>query len=107
MYINDIIVIKIMRILQTYKRRTIAAILGDIEQEFSHINDILYEVRLIKTTLDNNGKVRPTEIKNLIDTLDAGLPAYTLVRKIVLDNINDFVRKVFQRLLSDVEGYDG
>lgn len=104
--VSDNIIMGLIRSIQRLKDKCIAAILTDVEIEFEHEENIRLRANKLLDDLRLNGKVSSDELVYLLEKLDSQLPNYTVVRKVVLDGINDFARNVFQNLLGEeVEGY--
>lgn len=97
----------IMRLVNRLKKKFIAKILTDIEAEFQNMHIIARRVSRIRAQMDTRDAIDTKELLMLLDQLEKQLPAYAIVRKIVLDNLNEFARNIFQVVLGDdVEGYD-
>jgi len=103
---NDDTILKYIRDIQYLKKKCLAVILSDVEKEFDYEKTIRMRARKLNDDIQLYGKVSTDELILLLDQLDTQLPAYAVVRKIVLDSINDFARNIFSNLLGEVEGYD-
>lgn len=97
--------IQLMRIVQKLKRKFIAKTLSDIEAEFEHSEVLCRRVGMLKTEADAKGAINTDLLMRTFDDFSTQMPDYPVVRKIVLDNFNEFSRNIFQALLGDVEGY--
>lgn len=98
-------VIQLMRIVQKLKRKFIAKTLSDIETEFEHSDTLTRRIGMLKAEADARGTINTDMLMRTFDDFGSQMPAYPVVRKIVLDNFNEFSRNIFQALLGDVEGY--
>lgn len=104
--VSDNIIIGLIRSIQKLKDKCLATVLTAVEMEFEHEEDTRLRANKLLDDIRQDGKVSSDELVYLLEKLDAQLPNYTVVRKIVLDGINDFARNVFQNLLGEeVEGY--
>jgi len=104
--VNDSIIIGLIRKIQKLKGVCLATALTAVETEFKHEEDIRLRANKLSDDLRLNGKVSTDELVYLLEKLDSQLPNYAVVRKVVLDSINDFTRNIFQNLLGEeVEGY--
>jgi len=98
-------VIQLMRVVQKLKKKFIAKSLSDIEAEFEHSATLMRRVGLVKAEVDARGAINTDMLLRTLEDFDDHMPEYAVVRKIVLDNFNEFSRNIFQALLGDVEGY--
>ena len=105
MYLNGSDAIQIMRLVQKLKKKFIAKALTDIEAEFTHSDSMEKRVSNIRSEIDNRGAINTNDLRRLLDEFDNQMPEYFIIRKVVLDNFNEFSRNIFQALLGDVEGY--
>lgn len=104
--VSDSVIIGLIRNIQQLKDKCLATVLTAVETEFEHEDDIRLRANKLSDDLRLNGKVNSDELVYLLEKLDARLPSYELVRKVILDGINDFARNIFQNLLGEeVEGY--
>lgn len=105
MYLDGNQAIQIMRVVQRLKRKFIAKTLSDIEEEFQHADTVTNRVRTLRHEAEAKGAVNSDMLMRVLTDLDNQMPDYQVVRKIVLDNFNEYSRNIFQALLGDVEGY--
>lgn len=97
--------IKLMRIVQKLKRKFIAKTLSDIESEFGHSDALSRRMDLLRAEANAKGAINTDSLMRVLENFDTQMPDYQVIRKIVLDNFNEFSRNIFQALLGDVEGY--
>lgn len=105
MNIDGVDAIALMRVVQRLKRKFIAKTLSDIEAEFAHLDALCRRVAALKAEVDSRDAINTTALIRMLNDFDTQTPDYAVVRKIVLDNFNEFARNIFQALLGDVEGY--
>lgn len=105
MYLSGNDAIEIMRLVQKLKKKFIAKALTDIEAEFTHSDSMGRRVGRLRSEIDTRGVVNTNDLIRLLDEINEQMPEYYIVRKVVLDNFNEFSRNIFQALLGDVEGY--
>lgn len=104
--VSDNIIMGLIRSIQKLKDKCLAAILTDVEAEFQHEDNIRLRANKLSDDLRLNGRVSSDELVYLLEMIDRKLPSYSIIRKILLDSINDFARNIFQSLLGEeVEGY--
>ena len=103
---NGLEAIKLMRVVQRLKKKFIAKTLADIELEFQHAPTLGRRAAMLKTEANTKGAINTDMLMRMLDDFDDNMPEYAIIRKIVLDNFNEFARNIFQALLGDeVEGY--
>ncbi len=98
-------VIQLMRVVQKLKKKFIAKSLSDIEAEFEYSDTLKRRVGSVKSEVDAKGAINTDMLLRTLEDFDQHMPEYVVVRKVVLDNFNEFSRNIFQALLGDVEGY--
>ena len=97
--------IQLMRVVQKLKKKFIAKSLSDIEAEFEHSDTLVRRAGMVKAEIDAKGAINTDMLLRTLEDFDHNMPEYAVVRKVVLDNFNEFSRNIFQALLGDVEGY--
>ena len=95
----------LMKTINRLKKKYLAVLLSDIEREYRWVDTIRKDAAGIKQTLNDDGRIDTYKLKYLLDRIDTQLPSYYMTRKIVLDNVNEYVRNILQALLGDIEGY--
>jgi hypothetical protein len=105
MQVNDGVIMSLIRGIQQLKNQCLAMILTDTEAEFEYEDNIRLRANKLLDDLRLNGKVSSDELVFLLEMLDSQLPSYAVIRKTILDGINDLARNIFQSLLGEVEGY--
>ena len=104
--VSDNVIMGLIRGIQKLKDKCLAAILTDVEAEFQYEDGIRLRANKLSDDLRLNGKVSSDELVYLLEMLDKQLPNYSVIRKVLLDSINDLARNIFQNLLGEeVEGY--
>ena len=98
-------VLGLARLINRLKRKYIAIILSDIEQEFKWEKTAQEYSKELRNQLDTYGVVDTDDLVLLLNMVDSQLPSFFTVRKVILDNINELARNVLQALLGDIEGY--
>jgi len=95
----------VMRTVNKLKKKYLAIILSNVEQEYRWVESIRKDAAAINVTLADDGRVDTYKLKLLLENIDTRLPSYYMTRKTILDNVNEFVRNILQALLGDIEGY--
>lgn len=97
-------ILGLMRLVNRLKNKFLAIILTDIEEEFKWEEELKQHANTLRVQA-KAGKVDTTSLLYLLDRIDTQMPTYFMVRKTVLDGLNEFVRNIYQVTLGDVEGY--
>ncbi len=106
MQMSDLALLRIMRHIQRHKGRCIAGSLDGIEKEFEWEQMLVTRSKKLLDDINSRGTVNTDELVLFLERVKSGSPSYIVVRKIVLDSINDLIRNIFQVLLGDdIEGY--
>lgn len=98
-------ILYLMKAINKLKKKYIAILLSDVEREYRWVEKVKKDAADIRKTLDEDGRVDTYKLKYILDSIDTQLPSYYMTRKLILDNINEFVRNILQALLGDIEGY--
>jgi hypothetical protein len=102
---KDLEAISLMRLVNRLKKKFIAVILTDIEREFRYVEVMQRQANEISEQIAVGDAINTDKLIYLLERIDAQMPTYYIVRKVVLDNINEFARNIFQALIGDIEGY--
>lgn len=95
----------LMKTINRLKKKYLAVLLSDVEREYRWVEAVRKDAIAIKQSLDDDGRVDTYKLKYLLERIETQLPSYYMTRKIVLDNVNEYVRNILQALLGDIEGY--
>lgn len=95
----------LMKTINRLKKKYLAVLLSDVEREYKWVESIRKDALIISESLKNDGRVDTYKLKYLLERVETQLPSYYMTRKIILDNVNEYVRNILQALLGDIEGY--
>ena len=93
----------LMRSINRLKKKYLAVLLTDVEREYKWVNEIQKDAEKILKSIEEDGRVDTYRLKLLLEHVNNHLPSYYMTRKIILDNVNEFVRNIIQALLGDIE----
>lgn len=91
--------------IQRLVNRCIAILLDDMEKEFAFQDEIVDRAIALQTSLELDRKVDTESLDRLLYLIRYNSPSFLVIRKSILDNLNDLIRNIIQDLLGDVEGY--
>lgn len=96
MSIDGLETLNLMKLVNRLKRRYIAMILADVEREFRYVTTMQQEATTLLRIMDAGDPIDTYKLHILLSRINDQTPSYSIVRKVMLDGVNEFVRTSFK-----------